>query len=234
MADPIELFECLTACARARNALRFVSEKTNEWAGIPLPLEGHELVVEPSYPWADLVGRAARSDEKVEEGVRIRNCFWSWRLRCDVLVWEEGGKIHWGPASRPHHIDQEISTLAAADAWGVEQEGNAVDTLGGMLSHVQFRRYLFTGMFLETSRRSGVKYLFRRLKPTIALRQEGERVRILCALCLHPIAYYADSWAGAMCPTDDVIAHLTLMRGDEEMFWGRANQHAPHRPEAGI
>ena len=57
---------------------------------------------------------------------------------------------------------------------------------------------------------------------------------MLCAPCLHPIAYYDGSWAGAMCPTDDVIAHLALMRGDEHMFWRRANQHAPWRREAGV
>jgi hypothetical protein len=37
-----------------------------------------------------------------------------------------------------------------------------------------------------------------------------------------------------MCPTDDVIAHLALMRGDEAMFWRRCNQHPPYRPEAGL
>lgn len=40
--------------------------------------------------------------------------------------------------------------------------------------------------------------------------------------------------AGAMCPTDDVIAHLSLMRGDEKMFWRRCNQHPAYRPEAGL
>lgn len=40
--------------------------------------------------------------------------------------------------------------------------------------------------------------------------------------------------AGAMCPTDDVIAHLMLMRGDEVDFWHRSNQHPAHRHEAGL
>jgi hypothetical protein len=57
---------------------------------------------------------------------------------------------------------------------------------------------------------------------------------VRCTLCLHPIGYYANSWAGAMCPTDDVIAHLMMMRADEPMFWRKANQHPPHRPEAGL
>jgi hypothetical protein len=51
---------------------------------------------------------------------------------------------------------------------------------------------------------------------------------------MHPIAYYEGSWAGAMCPTDDVIAHLMLMRGDEPMFWKRSSQHPATSPAAGL
>jgi hypothetical protein len=107
-----------------------------------------------------------------------------------------------------------------------------------MLSHHNFRQYMLTGMFLEKSKRSGVIYMFRRLKPTVAIAAspgiESDHMRILACLCAHPIAYYAGSWAGAMVPTDDVIAHLAMMRGDERMFWARCNQHPPHRPEAGL
>jgi hypothetical protein len=59
-------------------------------------------------------------------------------------------------------------------------------------------------------------------------------MRFLAALCLHPIGYYEDSWAGVMAPTDDVVAHLMLCRGDEHMFWRRANQHASWEQQAGI
>lgn len=127
-----------------------------------------------------------------------------------------------------------LSTLGAADAWGLEQEANAVNTLGTLIRHRQLKQYLQTGMFMERSPRSNVSYLFRRLRPTIAITHTGREPRILCALCLHPIAYYEGSWAGAMTPTDDVISHLALMRGDEHMFWRRANQHAPYKKEAGI
>jgi len=37
-----------------------------------------------------------------------------------------------------------------------------------------------------------------------------------------------------MVPTDDVIAHLMLMRADEHGFWKRANQHPLDRLEAGL
>jgi hypothetical protein len=63
---------------------------------------------------------------------------------------------------------------------------------------------MLTGHFPEISKRSGVTYLFRRGRPTIALRQDEEVNYALCALCLHPIGYYGDTWAGVMCPTDEV------------------------------
>ena len=34
--------------------------------------------------------------------------------------------------------------------------------------------------------------------------------------------------------TDEVIAHLLMMRGSEEKFWANANQHPVDRPAAGI
>ena len=119
-------------------------------------------------------------------------------------------------------------------AWGLKQEQNALQTLATLVSHHQMKQYVLTGMFLESSERSKVSYIFRRLRPTVALRDAGDKMKILCCMCLHPIAYYEGSWAGAMCPTDDVIAHLMLMRGDEHHFWKSANQHPAWKPEAGL
>ena len=93
---------------------------------------------------------------------------------------------------------------------------------------------MLTGHFSETSKDSQVMYVFRRGRPTIALREVGEEFRILCALCLHPIGYYGDTWAGVMCPTDEVIAHLLMMRGSEAKFWANANQHPLNQPSAGV
>ncbi len=129
-----------------------------------------------------------------------------------------------------------LETLRSSVAWSIEGESRALQTLGTLIRHHQFKQYLLTGSFLETSRRSGVTYLFRKLRPTVAIRADyrTDRTRILCALCLHPIAYYSGSWAGVMTPTDDVLAHLMLCRGDEKMFWRRANQHASWRAAAGL
>lgn len=205
-----------------------------------MPLEDERLIVEPTYPNAEafMAMGAGREAEKDDDGWRLRNKWYSLHHRCDILIMENDGKVDWGKLPAFHHIGHDLSTLGCSDAWGIEQEGRAIELLGTMLRHRQFKQYLMTGMFLETSQRSGVTYLFRRLKPTVAIAAHGKsrngEPRILAALCMHPIAYYANSWAGAMCPTDDVIAHVAMMRGDEHMFWKRCNQHPPYRPEAGL
>lgn len=208
-----------------------------EWAGIPVPIEGEQLIVAPQMPFAALFDKPEKPDP-ASDGWSIRNSFWSSRWRAIIhMVERPDGKVEarWEPSF--HHITQDLATMGASVAWGLEQEHRAMQLLGTMIRHHAMKHYALTGMFLETSRRSGLCYVFRRLKPTVVLKMSGDpegSPRILAALCMHPIAYYAGSWAGAMCPTDDVIAHLTLMRADEHLFWKRSNQHEPNRPEAGL
>lgn len=228
MAD-LETLEELDSFAATRNAIRWMANKAGEWAGIPLPIEGEDLVVEKSYRFAE-----ALTTTKDATDFKPRNQFWSFRRRCDVVVWDEDGRPVWGAIPGHNHFAMDLHTLGCSPAWGIEQESKAIHLLGGLLKHHSFKQYMLTGMFLERSKRSGVMYVFRRLKPTVALSPRGESTRVLCTLCMHPIAYYSGTWAGAMCPTDDVIAHLMLMRGDEKMFWRRSNQHPPYRPESGL
>lgn len=203
-----------------------------------MPLEGHCLVVEPRYPNADKLSEIGTKADPMPEGCTLRNEWWSDRERCHILIWDDNGKIAWNRVPGIHHFKHDLMTLGCADAWGIEQESNALQLLGTLVRHNQMKQYLLTGMFLETSKRSGLTYMFRKLKPTVVIDARPERVgddsSILCALCMHPIAYYAGSWAGAMTPTDDVVAMLMLMRGDEHLLWRRANQHHPSRPEAGL
>lgn len=209
-----------------------IAAGTAEWAGIPMPIEGERLVIEPSYPFAEVLTPKPAPNE--DDGWRLRNIWYDRRWRCDVMVMEKDGKVDWGRVPAFHSVKHALSTLGCSFAWGLEQEHKAMQLLGTMVRHVQMKQYVLTGTFLEKSTRSGVVYMFRRLRPTVAIRPDDSGSRILCALCMHPIAYYAASWAGAMCPTDDVIAHLAMMRGDEHMFWKRCNQHPPYRPEAGL
>ena len=224
---------------------RMAREKS-EWAGLPVPLMGEKLTIEKSYFGAssqDQINRITNPalgselrtcmlDEDSEQ-TALRNIFWSDRLRGDVMIWQKGKRFTWG-ISVVNRLDYDLRTLGCADGWSLETEQKALELLQSLLSHQQFRQYLLTGQFIETSKRSGVFYVFRRLRPTLAISGSTGTLRILAALCLHPIAYFQNSFAGAMCPSDDVAAHLALMRGDEKLFWRRANQHHPIRPEAGL
>lgn len=226
--------------APLRNALRAIANANDDWAGIPMPLDGERLVVEPNYPHAvGLMAMGGDRDAKSEAadlvGAEVVNTFWSSHRRSDILIIRKAdGSMDWGLRPGIHHLDFDLRTLGCSDAWGIEQESTALNLLGTLIEHRRFKQYLLSGSFLESSKRSGVTYMFRRLKPTVAIVARGESMRILCCLCMHPIAHYSGSWAGAMCPTDDVVAHLMLMRGDEAMFWRRATQHPAYRPEAGL
>lgn len=249
-ANGIALLEHLDTFAGLRNGLREVAVKHDDWAGIPMPLDDLRMVVHPKFPKGQElceIGRAARQARerealaaKAEEGVKLRNSWFSRSKMADVYIWEEpDGRILAGavPVRRPAMLL--LNTLGASYAWGIEQEARAVDLLGTLIRHVQFKQYMLTGMFLETSKRSGLTYLFRRLRPTVVIdaKQRGDgsdSARILTCLCLHPIGYYQESFAGTMVPTDDVVAHLMLMRADEHRFWKQANHHEPWRPESGL
>lgn len=202
-------------------------------AGCPIPIEGEDLIIEKTHP---LYEAWPREKPAPKDGTDYRSCFYSTAKRCDVVIYMDNGKVNYGLIPAIHSMGKQMRTLGCSFAWGIEQEARALQLLANVLRHHQMKTYLLTGMFLEYSKRSGVCYVFRKLRPTIALRPspDGTDMYILAALCMHPIAYYAQSWAGAMCPTDDVLSHLMMMRGDEPMFWRRSNQHPAHRPEAGI
>lgn len=232
----IEQLESFDRFAGMRNALKKIAADREHWAGIPMPLQDLPLQVHPSYPMAEeLMAIKADEPEVDTDGIKIRNQFWSTKYRCAVCVVEYDGKITY--CVRPggaNQVTQLINTLGASDAWGIEQEHRALELLGSLIRHHHFKQYLLTGTFMESSERSKVTYLFRKLRPTIALKEWKGKMRILAALCGHPIAYYQGSWGGAMTPSDDVVSHLMMMRADEHLFWKRCNQHHPSRPEAGI
>ncbi len=237
-AGDFALLESFDGFAAFRNGLARLATDRKEWAGLPMPLEGSPLVIEPRFPRSAAIMEIGRDPSKGDggiEGATIRNTFWSWQRRSHVTIWEVDGKLDWGVLPATNQAALLMRTLGAADAWGIEQEHRAIQTLGTLVRHRQFKQYLLTGMLMERSPRSGVHYLFRRLRPTVAIRERADgSLRILCTLCMHPIGYYEGSWAGAMTPTDDLLAHLMLMRGDEHMLWRRANQHPAWARESGL
>jgi hypothetical protein len=239
--DKRALLEQFDKFAPFRNKLAKLAQAAGEWAGIPTPLDDHELVVDPGYAFSGLLEERTRQkrQEKYGDGpqpkVKVRNIFFSWKYRCDVAIIELDGKVTWRILGAVNQADLLLKTADCSYAWGIEQEHAALERLAQLIPHHLFKMYLLTGTFFETSKRSGLVYMFRKLRPTVVFHEVREtEIAVLCTLCLHPIGYYADSWAGAMCPTDDVIAHLMLMRGDEHRFWKMSNQHPSWRRQSGL
>jgi hypothetical protein len=205
----------------------------SEWAGIPLPVSGLPMTVEKRYPYQG-IENIGRPEETPSDYVCV-NSWFSKRLRGNILV---GRHIKTGKCRsfcEPWNgVDMVIGTMMASDVWPLKAERAALDKLAELIPNHLFLAYIKTGAFIQTSKRSGVSYIFRKLRPTIAIKEWQGSLRILCTLCLHPIGFYEKTWAGVMVPTDDVIAHLMLMRGDEHHFWKMANQHPSHTPQSGL
>lgn len=209
-----------------------------EWGGAPMPIDHLRLVVEPRYPHQGLHGMKLDRDSEtppVPDGATYINHWHT--LGGIVMVFREEGKIGhliWPIQRERNEHMMNTMVVAGNGVWSIENEMRAMETLSGLIKPHLFRMYFTAGMFLETSPRSKVTYLFRKLRPTVAMASKGDQMRVLTTLCLHPIGYYEDSFAGVMTPTDDVIAHLMLMRGDEHQFWKKANHHAAFVANAGI
>lgn len=233
-----------------RLGIQRAAEDKQEWAGCPLPVPDYPLTLEPRYPFPKLNGaffagdKLLKADDTADEqcGFTVVNSWRSVRTNTVVHVIDERGRrslVKLPLCSPGRKLGMAIGTLAAGvHAWSVEAEVRAVDKLGSMVTEHAWDCYVLTGSFLETSTRSGVTYLFRKNRPTLALvpgrGRGGDDMRILAALCLHPIGYYQGTWAGVMVPTDEVVAHLILMRGDEAKFWAKCNKHDILDAEAGL
>lgn len=237
-----------------RRLVNKLAIERGEWSGYPIPDDALELVVEPTHPLykslngAKLDSREGPTDESLEmvakafgdcDSIFPINC-WVARDGREVWVYHNGdgrSKVATIPdRTAETRLHFALNTLVACLNWEPAAESTAQQCLFGMISEHQQRTYVVGGAFAETSKRSGVTYIFRRGRPTLAVKldPDGGCNRLLAALCLHPIAYYKDSFAGAMVPSDEVIAHLSLMRGDEKMFWRKANHHSADSAACGL
>lgn len=241
----------MTAPAGAWEALQEAAFERGEYAGVPFPREGHALQIDERHPKGAELERVTDCRDiqeqacDVDETLQLRNAWYSDRLRTEVMVYSrvERGRTVYGVTYLPFQRELEgrrrwkmwVDTLHAAVAHDFGAEAAAMQRLAELVTPVQFRQYVSTSCFPETSTRSRVTYIFRRLRPTVALGHASEDSIVpLCALCMHPLGYYRETWAGALVPTDDLIGHLLLMRADEHMFWRRCNQHDLNRIEAGV
>ena len=231
----------------AHRALRELASQAEEYAGIPMPIQDASLTMHPKHKLNQLLGEPPDSwgpdgtlhvcrSSDIDEQVSFRNGWLSKRLKRRIEVWQTDGKFRALYDDRMDSADMLLRTMGASQAWDIEAEITAIEKLRTLIKDHLWEMYFTSGMFLETSSRSGVTYIFRRLRPTIAVADTVDKKykRILCTLCGHPLGYYKHSWAGALCPTDDVISHLLMMRADEHFYWRSMNQHAPWAPESGL
>jgi len=238
----------LVTLAQASRHLAEIQLAEQDWSGLPVPVAGLKLVLEPRYKhqalsefrWKECYDergvRHAIEEETPPKPSEFRtvNRWWSTKYQLTIAVVQDKQGHAQFRVLFEDRLAFTLRTLEAASVWPVEAEKKAVEKLASLIPAEQFEIYVLTGHFAEISKRSRVTYLFRKGRPTIALREDEEGSYPLCALCLHPIGYYGDTWAGVMCPTDEVIAHLLMMRGSEEKFWANANQHPLDRPAAGL
>ena len=213
-----------------------------------MPVPGLELVLEPRYKlkamsefrWKECYDengvRMPLDEEPTSEPSEYQrvNSWWSDRLRVTIIVVKDRGGRARAAAELEDGLSFALRTLEAASTWPIEAEQKAQKKLASLIPAHLFELYSLTGYYSEVSNRSQITYIFRRGRPTIAMREETGGYHVLCALCLHPIGYYGQTWAGVMCPTDEVIAHLLMMRGSEEKYWANANQHPIDHPAAGV
>lgn len=228
-----------------RSALAELAISRGEYGGYPLPDDSNRLVMEPRFPVASLngfrfgdggqaseemVSRAGELFDFSNEQIFLISVWHSEVAGGDVYVYHTGDGMAKCTVIPARHDEKQaemmLNTLGSSRNWSVKAEEMALEKLMNLVKPHQYRDYVMTGYFIERSPRSQVLYIFQRCKPTIALRHRSDgTMTVLAHLCGHPIGYYESSYAGAMVPTDDVISHLLLMRGDEVYYWRKCNQH---------
>lgn len=225
-----------------RRRVGVLAKSRGEYAGLPTPVQEARLVVAKKTPHYERLNGfrlgASNEVEPIDEADLLKPVN-SWRTRENVRVivyHTKDGRAQYGMdgAGAGERVRSMIDCLGISLTMDMAAEERAMETLRGLIKPHMFNAYRMLGYFIESSPRSGLVYLFRRLATTVVFKchDDPRQSRVLCALCLHPIAFYDQTPMGAMVPTDDVIAHLVMMRADEHMFWRKANQHESDAPGA--
>lgn len=223
--------------------------------GCPLPSatsEGHSLIVARGAPLHDrqpdgmpmnfnmTPQEFVCSNKDVDEdAIRLVNRWTPAPTRVEIFSDSKGiWKVRWPVAYERMRFELD-SMFIRAGAVDWQTEMVAMRSLQEKITDGQFGSYMLSGAFPEKSLRSGVTYILRKGKPTIALTEKPlptgkTQRRFLAALCLHGLAYYTDTWCGSQAPSDDVITHLMLIRTDEHAFWKKSGQHPITDPRAAI
>lgn len=183
-------------------------------------------------------------DGEITTNEWVRHKSWtvsrSWKGKFGtVIVWKNKITGLFQKDFHPKEMSQDrldilSTTLSYLITFGIEEaEIKARSKLESMLSPIQKISLVLSDSFCEVGK-SGIIYLLRKNRPTLAIRSYKYSEKALCSLCLHPIGWYADSFAGMMAPSDDMIAHLAMIRASEHLFWRKSNQHSIDSYTSGV
>ena len=198
---------------RLRSMVNTIALQRGEYGGYPLPDDEITITLEPSHPLTKMQGMAINKPEPSQQAMDIaaalfgfddendrivvKNTWISSRTGKEVFVYHFVGqpnkvKVAVLPRSEStRQLEMLLKTMGTSLNWSVSAEETALEKLRTIVTPAAYRYYVLTGMFIETSPRSGVTYLFHRLRPTLAFRhQPNGTIKVLAALCGHPIGYY--------------------------------------------
>lgn len=227
---------------------RIVQEKYGIEYGMPLPTMfeiNRRMILAPKVPMHHIaaIPRTDFEDELSQQiQLKIRN---SWVMLGDkevaIVDTEQGPYIfpRYMAGTRLRKLLDGLH-LQAGSALSAEAELRAIESLKTRISENQFKLYVLCGCFAEESKRSGLHYFFRKGLPTLVCSfhtgyQDGYASgRVIAALCLHPMGYHAGSHVGIMCPTDEIICALLMMRENEHTFWKKSGQWSASDPRSGL
>lgn len=224
-----------------------LATESGEWCGAPMPIESFPLSIAKGYEFAKLDGFQFSEDQPETEkdtfadlGITVVNSWYCMRRGVTVFVLDVNGRrqslIEYDAINRlAGGLKRHLAGFEVACVMDCEAELMAMEKLGQMVPSHLFTAYVLYGMLIETSKKSGVTYIFRKNRPTIAMRPglDGQ-MRILACLCLHGLGYYEGTHLGVLAPTDDVISHLIMMRAKEHFYWRKANQHPAWAWQSGL
>jgi hypothetical protein len=196
-----------------------------------------------------------QAQELASRNIPVRN---SWHMLGDrsvCIVQTDEGPMAWpqyDAGTRLHKL-MDGMLLRSGSQQTAEAELRAMESLRKRINRNQWESYVLNGAFPERSKRSDVHYIFRKGLPTIAATAHGNGklecrqelgmdneeqadggLRVLACLCLHPMGYFAYTHCGLLCPTDEVICALLMMRADEWKFWQSSGQWSASDTRSGI
>lgn len=215
--------------------------------GLPLPSlyeMDRPMILARGVPLRHVVAASPRTEleEELSRKLKVRNS-WSQLGDMEIAVIE----TEEGPMALPrYHAGWRLqklldtSILRSGTSQTAEAEMRAMESLKKRINKRQWESYVLSGIFPEKSDKSDLHYFFRKGYPTLAVSyHEGIKEGyssgyVLACLCLHPIGFYQGTYCGLMCPTDEVICHLLMMRADEKKYWGKCGQWSASDPRSGI